>query len=68
MGPKSSTNGTNLARGGGGKGYPKINENLKNKESANVKNQTNDRKYCLKCGEVFSKIGGLDGCAFTEVL
>ena len=46
MGPKSITNGTYIAQGGG-KGQPKTNINiLKNIKNANVKNN-NKNKFCF---------------------
>ena len=45
MEPKSTTNGTNLGQGGG-KGQPKINENMKSIKNANVKNQ-NKKNTCF---------------------
>ena len=53
---------------GEGEGYPEINENMKKLKNANVDNQIKKTKVVLKCGEIFSKIRGFNGWAFTEVL
>ena len=67
MDPKSITNGTNLAQGVG-KGYPKINENMKKFKKRKSKEAKQDKTFWGECGTIFSKIGGLNGWAFTVVL
>jgi hypothetical protein len=52
--------------GGGGKGQPKINENMKNYKKRKRKEATQEKTLFLKSGAIFSKIGGLNGWAFTE--
>ena len=60
MGIKSATNGTNLVRGG--KGYPPPKKLRKREEPKQ------EKPFIFKGAAIFSKIGGLNGWAFTEVL
>ena len=71
---KSNKNGTNIdhkwdqSGPGGGEGYPKINENMKNSQNAKVKNPNEKKRFRWKCGAIYSKIEGLNGLAFTVVI
>ena len=59
MGPTSITKGTNQAHGGG-KGYPKINENMKKKKrrDPNVKNQNKEKRLFCNVGRFSYKSDG----------
>ena len=57
MGPKSTTNGTNLGQGEG-KGQPKINEHMKKYNKRKRKESKLKKTLFLKSGAIFSKIGG----------
>ena len=53
IGPKSTTNGTNLGQGEG-KGQPKTDKNMKKlKKNAKVKKQNKKKLFVLKCGAIF---------------
>ena len=69
MAPKSIQNEANLAQGFG-KGYPKINRNMKKKKKNKRKRKHNNDKQTpfLLCAAISSKNVGLNGWAFTEVL
>jgi hypothetical protein len=62
MGPKSITNGTNLAQGEG-RGNRKSTKTINNK--CERKEPKQEKMLFSKCGAIFSKIGGLNGWAFT---
>ena len=70
MGSKSRTNGANLAQGGE-EGVPENQRNYEKKKQQQRKSKTKTKEgntFVLKCGANVSKIRGLNGCAFTEVL
>jgi hypothetical protein len=71
--PKPNKNGTKIdhkwdqSGPGWGKGQPKNDKKIIKKKKANVKKQNKKKTLFLKSGAIFSKIGGLNGWAFTEV-
>ena len=52
---------------GGGKGYPKINNNMKKYRKRKRKEPPKTRTYFLKCAAIPSKVGRLCGSTFTVV-
>ena len=64
--PKSTTNETKLVQGGVN-GQPKIDQNMKKYKKRKRKKAKYEKTLFLKSGAIFSKIGGLNGWAFTEV-
>ena len=66
---KMTLKSTNLAQGGG-KGYSTISKNINENEKPQtqiIKTRKNVY-FSFKCGAIFSKNEGLNGCTFTVVL
>ena len=65
MVPKSIQNGASLAQGVG-KGYPKINRNMKNYKKRKRKHTNEKKTYISLCAAISLKNLGLNGLAFTD--